>query len=98
MIPRHVPRVLWRSNLLLGGERDLVMFGALLCGSVAMSASNLVGYVVCGLLWGGWLAACRWFAKVDPQYSKVSVRRLFYRQHYPAQSRPCSVKSARGVF
>jgi type IV secretion system protein TrbD len=86
--PRPIPRVLWRNNLLLGGERDLVMFGALLFGSVGMSASNLVAYVVCGIGWAGWLAACRWLAKADPQMSKVQIRKLKYRAYYAAHSRP----------
>lgn len=88
MTPRPVPRVLWRANMLLGGERDLVLLGALLFGSVGVSASNLVAYAVCGAGWLGWLAACRKLAKIDPQMTKVQIRKVKYRAHYDAHSRP----------
>ncbi len=79
-------RALHRPNLILGGERELVLLTALLTGGTAMVAMNLVSTVICTLVWLSGIAMLRAMAKVDPQLSRVYLRYLQYRAYYPARS------------
>ena len=85
---KPIPRVLSRHNLLMGGERELVLVSALLCAGVAVSSMTIVAALACGSLWLLSLAVFRWMAKADPQLSRVYQRHLKYRGYYPAFSRP----------
>jgi type IV secretion system protein TrbD len=91
---RPIPRVLSRHNLILGGERNLVLTAALLTVGLGASAMNLTAIVVCTALWFAALAVFRWMAKADPQMSSVYRRSLNYRGFYPAFSRPYRDMSA----
>ena len=81
-------RALHRPNLFLGGERELVLVTAIVCGGVAVSALNLVattiGVGVCLVV----IALLRLMAKADPQMSRVYLRQIGYRPYYPPRSRP----------
>jgi len=85
---KPIPRVLSRPHLLLGAEREPVLIAALLFGGVAVASMTIIAWVVCGGLWALALMIFQWVAKFDPQFSKVYVRNLRYRSHYPAFSRP----------
>lgn len=85
---KPIPRVLSRHNLLLGGERDLVMLSAIANLGVAVSSMNIPAAVVCATLWSLSLWAARKAAKHDPQLSDVYKRALKYRGYYPNASRP----------
>ena len=83
-----IHRALHRPNLILGGEREPVLFTAILCGGVAISALNIVAALV-GI--GVWLIAIgflRLMAKADPYMSKIYLRQLRYPAYLPARSRP----------
>lgn len=82
-----IRRVLHRHNLLLGGERELVLCTLIACGAliVAMNTVAIVGGV---LIWAASIPLLRWMAKADPQMSRVFIRHLKYRGYYPARSRP----------
>lgn len=84
--PLH--RALHRPNLFLGGERELVLITAIVCGGVAISALNLVATVVGAGVWIVAIALLRLMAKADPQMSRVYLRYIRYRPYYPARSRP----------
>lgn len=83
-----LPRALHRPNLLLGGERELVLFTALLAGGLAVTAVNAVAAVVATVVWFGCIGLLRRMAKADPRLSRVYLRHLRYRPYYPARSRP----------
>ena len=83
-----LPRALHRPNLVMGGERELVLTSGLLAGGLVVEAMNLVALAVGLAVWFGCVALLRLMAKADPQMSRVYLRQLRYRAYYPARSRP----------
>jgi len=81
-------RALHRPNLFLGGERELVLVTAIVCGGVAVSALNLVATAIDAGVWLVVIALLRLMAKADPQMSRVYLRQIGYRPYYPPRSRP----------
>jgi type IV secretion system protein TrbD len=81
-------RVNWRPNLLLGGERELVLITALACGGLAVSGMNLVSAVTGGGVWLVCIGLFRLMAKADPHMTQVYLRQLTHQRFYPARSRP----------
>jgi type IV secretion system protein VirB3 len=81
-------RALHRPNLFLGGERELVLVTAIVCGGVAVSALNLVATAIGVGVWLVVIALLRLMAKADPQMSRVYLRQIGYRPYYPPRSRP----------
>jgi type IV secretion system protein VirB3 len=88
---RRVPfyRVLWRDQLLFGGERELVLMVMVISITLIINGLNLPSAIVGTLLWMLAMPVLRWMAKVDPMFSKVYIRQLKYRRFYAARSRPC---------
>ena len=84
--PLH--RALHRANLFLGGERELVLIAAIVCGGVAVSALNFVAIAVGAGVWMLVIGILRLMAKADPQMSKVYLRCIRHRPYYPPRSRP----------
>jgi type IV secretion system protein TrbD len=81
-------RALHRPNLFLGGERELVLITAIVCGGVAVSALNFVAIAVGAGVWLFAIGLLRMMAKADPQMSRIYLRQVGYRSYYPACSRP----------
>jgi type IV secretory pathway TrbD component len=81
-------RALHRANLLLGGERELVLITAIICGGLAVSALNVVASAIGGGVWVIAIGLLRMMAKADPQMSRIYLRQLRYRAYYPPRSRP----------
>lgn len=77
-----------RSNLFMGGDRELVMFAGVLAFALVFSAQEWRATVVGFLLWFGTLFACRLMAKADPRLRQVYLRHRKYRRYYPARSTP----------
>lgn len=85
-VPIH--RALHRPNLILGGERELVLFTAILCAGVAVSGLNLVSAAIGAAVWLIALGFLQMMAKADPYMSRVYLRHIRYVRYYPARSRP----------
>jgi type IV secretory pathway TrbD component len=85
---KPIPRALSRPNLLMGGERDLVLASAVICCGIAATSMNFVAFIVCGLLWLISHTMFVWMAKADPQMSRIYKRHVNYRDFYPAFSTP----------
>ena len=81
-------RALHRPNLVLGGERELVLTTALVAGGLAVSAMNLPAAIISAVVWLLCITGLRMMAKADPQMSRVYLRFLKYRRYYAARSRP----------
>lgn len=81
-------RVLHRPNLFLGGERELVMFTALVCSGFVISSQNLVATVLGISIWLVCIGFFRRMAKSDPYLSRVYLRHIRYPHYYPPRSRP----------
>ena len=83
-----IHRALHRPNLILGGERELVLITAIICSGVAVSALNLVALIIGLSVWLIAIGFYRMMAKSDPYMSKVYLRQLRYPAYLPARSRP----------
>jgi type IV secretion system protein VirB3 len=81
-------RVLWRGNLFLGGDRELVLMVTVIAIALPFNGLNIPSAIVGGLLWMLAIPALRYLAKIDPQLRLVYLRQLKYRRYYPARSRP----------
>lgn len=91
-IPIHRAGI--RSNLFLGGDRELVMFSGLLSFSLIFTAQELRATAAGLLLWFATLFACRLMAKNDPQLRHVYLRHRRYKRYYPPRSTPFRLNSA----
>jgi type IV secretory pathway TrbD component len=80
-------RALHRPNLFLGGERELVMITAVVCGGLPASSLNLIATAIGLVLWVFLTGIFRMMAKADPYMSRVYLRQLNYGAYYPARSR-----------
>lgn len=74
--------------MILGGERELVLFSALVAGGIAAASLNLVALIAGALIWGLCMYGLRRMAKADPIMSKIYVRQRKYADYYAAYSRP----------
>jgi len=83
-IPIH--RSLNRSNLILGGERELVLMTALFAAMICFTASSWVQVVIGVFFWLAIHTMLIEMAKNDPNMSKVYLRHVRYKAFYPAQT------------
>lgn len=84
-------RALHRPNLLMGGERELVMFSLLISGGLIVSALNLPSLIVGSVVWFCAIVGLRHMAKADPYMSSVYRRQLKYVPFYGPRSTPYRV-------
>jgi type IV secretion system protein TrbD len=96
MAPRTVPirRAGNRHNLVLGGDRELVMMSGLLAGALIFSAHDVKAALFGICLWGGGLYVLRLMARSDPMLRHVYMRQRGYRPFYPPRSTPFRVNGA----
>lgn len=94
---RRVPihRVSNRPNLVLGGDRELVMFVCLLIGiavfggfSAHMFLMSLILFTIAALLWFVLIPMLRIMAKSEPHMFKVYMKHMRYPAYCPASSTP----------
>lgn len=81
-----------RFNLILGGDRELVLFLAVIAGGLSFSAMQLKVFIFSGILWIAGIYLLRKIAKADPQMRFVYLRHIKYKSYYPAQSTPFCTK------
>lgn len=86
--PRRIPihRSLNRPHLLIGGERELVQFSALIAALIVLSAMNLVSLGSGLIFWTLAIAVLIRMGRADPELSKVYVRHIRYRPYYPSKT------------
>lgn len=82
MALRTIPirRVASRTNLFMGGDRELVMFSILLAAVLIFTSQDWIAAGVGFAIWGGSLALLRRMAKSDPLLRQVYLRSLKYNQ------------------
>lgn len=81
-------RVLYRPNLLLGADRDLVALVLLCSAALAFTAMNLVAGAGALVLWLIAIRLLRALAKQDPLIHKLYLQQLPYQSYYPPRSTP----------
>ena len=77
-----------RPNLFLGGDRELVMFTALIAAALIFSAQEWYAAIFGVSLWIVALYLLRLMAQADPQMRQVYLRHRRYRAFYAARSHP----------
>src|SRR5215469_9629989 len=76
-----------RPHLLLGGDRELVLFAALLSAMLIFALVTWWGIVAGVALWIAAVAALSRMGRFDPMLRQVYVRHVRYRPFYPAKGR-----------
>jgi Type IV secretory pathway, TrbD component len=77
-----------RTNLVLGGDRELVMFSGLLAAALVFSAHDVKAAIFGAALWFGGLWVLRIMAKADPKMRYVYLRQRLYKKYYSPRSTP----------
>jgi type IV secretion system protein TrbD len=75
-----------RPNLLLGGDRELVLFSAILSAMLAFVIATWWGAISGIVLWMVSVAALNRVGKADPLMRQTYVRHIRYHAFYPAKS------------
>jgi len=78
----------------MGGDRELVMFAALMAFALIFAAQEFRASVIGFLLWTVALYLLRLMAKSDPKMRHVYLRHRRYRRYYAARSTPFRNNSA----
>ena len=77
-----------RENLLLGGDRELVMLSGLCAFALIITSQEWTAFFVGIFIWFGAIFALRIMAKADPKMRGVYLRHRTYKQFYPPHSTP----------
>ncbi|WP_278594606.1 conjugal transfer protein TrbD [Bilophila wadsworthia] len=88
-----IHKSLCRPNLVLGCDRELIIFSGLLTGALVFSAMDLIALFAGILIWSFSLFALRRMAKADPQMRHVYLRHRKYKRYYPPRSMPFCTES-----
>lgn len=75
-----------RPNLLLGGDRELVLVMVMVAGGLAFSLASWWGIGLATALWVASVGALQRMGKADPLLRPVYLRHIRYLDFYPAKS------------
>ena len=75
-----------RPQLLMGGDRELVLLSGLLLALMAVSVMSFLSFLIAGISFMAIVAVLARMGKEDPLMRKVYVRHLAYKDFYPAKS------------
>ncbi len=76
-----------RPNLILGGDRELVLVVIMIAVALAFSLASWWGIGVSVVFWIGSMAALQRMGKADPLLRHVYLRHVRYAAFYPSKSR-----------
>lgn len=75
-----------RPQLLMGGDRELVLLAGLLGGVMGVSVMTIMSFFIAGVSFGTIVMVLARLGKADPLMRKVYSRHIRYRDFYPAKS------------
>jgi type IV secretion system protein VirB3 len=75
-----------RPHLLLGGDREMVLFSGLTSACLAFTVATWWGVVLSVILWLTAVAVLMRMGKADPLLRHVYLRHIQYHGFYPAKS------------
>ncbi|KPF41406.1 conjugal transfer protein TrbD [Rhizobium sp. AAP43] len=84
----RIHRALSRPNLLLGGDRELVLMTGLAAVILIFVVLTVYSAIFGVALWLGLIGVLRMMAKADPLIRRIYIRHLTYRAHYRPTSSP----------
>ena len=76
-----------RPHLLLGGDRELVLFAALMSAMLIFALVTWWGIIAGVAIWIGAVAVLSRMGRFDPMLRQVYIRHVKYRAFYPAKGR-----------
>lgn len=75
-----------RPNLILGGDRELVLIAILVSVSLGFSLASWWGIGLAVAFWAGAIAVLQRMGKADPLLRPIYLRHIRYAAFYPAKS------------
>ena len=87
----QIYKALHKANLILGGDRELVLFALIIFAAVSVTTLNIVFIGICIVLWGISIYFFRKMAKADPYMRSIYLKQRKYNDYYPPRSRPFRV-------
>src|ERR1051325_5307245 len=86
--PREIPihQSANRPHLILGGDRELVLFAGLTAACLAFTLASLIGIVVGLAFWLASVGVLSRMGKADPMLRHAYLRHLGYKSFYRAKS------------
>jgi type IV secretion system protein TrbD len=75
-----------RPQLLMGGDRELVLVAGLFAGVMAVSVMTMMSFFIAGVSFGAIVMVLTQLGKADPLMRKVYSRHIRYKDFYPAKS------------
>ena len=75
-----------RPQMLMGGDRELVLLTGLLAALMAVSVMSFLSFLIAGAGFAAIVAVLARMGKEDPLMRKVYARHLTYKDYYPAKS------------
>jgi type IV secretion system protein VirB3 len=75
-----------RPHLILGGDRELVLFAGLTAVCLAFTVATWWGVLIGIIFWLAAIAVLARMGKADPLLRHVYLRHIRYRAFYPAKS------------
>ncbi len=88
-----IHRSLNRPNLILGCDREMIMFAGLVSGTMIFYILEMKSAIGGVILWFVALAVLRRMAKADPYLRPVYLRNKSYRSYYPPRPSPFRIIS-----
>ena len=87
---RQIPiyRALNRPNLLMGGDRELVLVTILSTVFLIVLLASWYTVAIGVVVWFFGMWGLRWMAKADPRMRELYLRHIKYSQNYDAKSGP----------
>jgi type IV secretion system protein VirB3 len=86
-----IHRSLNRPALLLGCDRELILFSGLIAAVMIFSVMSKLSILFGILFWMACLAGLSRMGKVDPLMRQVFIRHIRYKDFAPASARYCGV-------
>lgn len=84
----RIHRAISRPNLLLGGDRELVLLSGLAATILVFVVLTLYSAIIGVAFWMSIVGLLRTMAKSDPLMRQVYIRHVSYRSHYQATTSP----------
>jgi type IV secretory pathway TrbD component len=75
-----------RPHLLLGGDREMVLFAILFAALIGFSLLTWWGLLIAAIFWTTAVAVLSRMGKSDPLLRHVYLRHIRYQSFYPAKS------------
>src|SRR5438876_8381197 len=82
-----------RPHLILGGDRELVLFAGLTAACLAFTLGTWWGVLIGIVFWLGSVAVLARMGKADPLLRHVYLQHIKYRMFYPAKSGRAAIAS-----